>query len=856
MDWWDDTKIKPGSQWLEEIKKALDSAKVAVLLVSADFFASDFIAEYELPPLLKAAKTEGATILAVIISPSRFTKDKSLSEFQAVNDPSRPLIDMKRGEREKLWVSLTELIEAALVAPATLPVERIDKPDVQHPSQSASIAGPTLIQPDLAPAVGIFINRQEYLKTIQEFLADRAGRLVIVQGLPGIGKTTLAARLAEAIRERFKAVLWITCRDDQASPDVLFAKLHAFFEEHGEQGLRGIWNDPRPDQLEMKINRLIRALDANSYLLIFDEFQNWLADFQLKNSDVTQVLAGILRTAHQSKIVLISDQRPRLDPMVFHLPVGSMRESTLLGLSKPNAIQLLKETGFTIEDEKLLNRIIEHCDGNPYMLQLFSYLVSGLHRDPEELLASAETGTKFNRLLQAVTRDLSQDSHSALEMLSILRLPLSQRQLQAPDLRIDKVIGPLLDRFLVIEDTQSRKFGVSTVVRNFIKEILSEPRRRQLHEQAVAFYVNQRAGQLPQNYEELQLALEEGSHRFDSGDREGGARAIISVTSLLIDWGYIELAEENIFQALNNTNDQTVTAQCRWLQGSIADLRSDYSGALERFKDALQLYETANDCSGMARTLFRIGRIHNALDAFDTANEHFQRCIHTCEEHTVTDGWAASLLGIAWTLQERSSDVEKVLKLYQQSIERAEQSNDLETLSSAHRQMGFLLWTKRRQKDEAQEHYKQALQVSEKGSLVKEIGTIHMDMGYLYDEWGEYDKAQQSCQQAIEIFKALGNNYGLSSTYLNLGKVFESKQDLEAAVVWYNQSRSISASINNPGGQAYACFRLGKVLRQQGKLAEAEAVLLKAARLSKEHDLVETLSAAEQQLFQIKQLSE
>ena len=86
---------------------------------------------------------------------------------------------MKRGEREKLWVSLTELIEAALVAPATLPVERIDKPDVQHPSQSASIAGPTLIQPDLAPAVGIFINRQEYLKTIQEFLADRAGKQLL-----------------------------------------------------------------------------------------------------------------------------------------------------------------------------------------------------------------------------------------------------------------------------------------------------------------------------------------------------------------------------------------------------------------------------------------------------------------------------------------------------------------------------------------------------------------------------------------------------------------------------------------------------------------------------------------------------
>ncbi|MGH9429843.1 MAG: NB-ARC domain-containing protein, partial [Terriglobia bacterium] len=416
----------------------------------------------------------------------------------------------------------------------------------------------------------MFINRQEHIKAIQEFLADDARRLVVVQGLPGIGKTLLAAKLAEALRARFEAVLWITCKDDQASPDVLFAKLHAFFEENGEHGLRGVWNDPSPDQLQMKINLLIHALDENSYLLIFDDFQNWLGpDCQLKNPEVRQVLATILGTAHQSKILLISDQRPLLDPMAFRLPVGATLESIILGLTEPNAIQLLNVTGLKFEDEALQNRIVQHCDGNPYMLHMFSYLVSRLHRDPEELLSSGETETKFNGLLQAATRDLSQDSRSALETLSIIRLPLSQRQLQALDLRFDKVIGPLLDRFLVIEDTPSLQFGVSTVVRNFIKGALAEPRRLQLHKQAVAFYVKQRRGRVPQNYEELQLALEEGYHRFEYGDRVGGADAIIFVTQLLVDWGYINLAEQNILQALNNTENDALKAQCWWLQGRI-----------------------------------------------------------------------------------------------------------------------------------------------------------------------------------------------------------------------------------------------------------------------------------------------
>jgi peptidoglycan hydrolase-like protein with peptidoglycan-binding domain len=108
---WDDTKIAPGKKWREEIANAIRSTKVAVLLISAHFMASEFIAKNELPPLLEAAENEGTVILPVIISPCL---TGSLAAFQAVNSPSNPLVDLGRGDRDRVWVKLMEAITAAL----------------------------------------------------------------------------------------------------------------------------------------------------------------------------------------------------------------------------------------------------------------------------------------------------------------------------------------------------------------------------------------------------------------------------------------------------------------------------------------------------------------------------------------------------------------------------------------------------------------------------------------------------------------------------------------------------------------------------------------------------------------------
>lgn len=111
---WDDTMIKPGTRWKEEISKELGQAIIAVLLVSTDFLASNFIRDNELPPLLKAAEANGTLILPIIVSPCRFTSTEELKDFQAVNDPKITLSEVNHSQQERVLLKMTDAIEEHL----------------------------------------------------------------------------------------------------------------------------------------------------------------------------------------------------------------------------------------------------------------------------------------------------------------------------------------------------------------------------------------------------------------------------------------------------------------------------------------------------------------------------------------------------------------------------------------------------------------------------------------------------------------------------------------------------------------------------------------------------------------------
>ena len=123
VDVWDDSRIVPGTRWRGEIESALSRAAVAVLLVSADFLASDFVMNEEVPAILRNAETRGLQVLPLLIAPCLFGQS-ALNCFQSVNPLEFPLSKLSSHKRDEILVRLALSIEASLPKPGVFAAAR------------------------------------------------------------------------------------------------------------------------------------------------------------------------------------------------------------------------------------------------------------------------------------------------------------------------------------------------------------------------------------------------------------------------------------------------------------------------------------------------------------------------------------------------------------------------------------------------------------------------------------------------------------------------------------------------------------------------------------------------------------
>jgi hypothetical protein len=94
---WSDQRIGAGAEWEAEIEAALTASKVAVLLVSPAFLASDFIWKREMPRII-AHSEAGMDVLPLVVRPCAWRLEEALEPLQAKPGDGRALSTGTEGQ--------------------------------------------------------------------------------------------------------------------------------------------------------------------------------------------------------------------------------------------------------------------------------------------------------------------------------------------------------------------------------------------------------------------------------------------------------------------------------------------------------------------------------------------------------------------------------------------------------------------------------------------------------------------------------------------------------------------------------------------------------------------------------------
>ncbi len=119
---WYDRKIEPGSEWAAKIQEAMERAGVILLLISADFLASQYISEVELPFALARHKSGRATVIPVLLRPVEW-RDMPFAMLQILPSQARPVTSWANQDEAFSDVAgrLRELLYGQRLHEVTLP---------------------------------------------------------------------------------------------------------------------------------------------------------------------------------------------------------------------------------------------------------------------------------------------------------------------------------------------------------------------------------------------------------------------------------------------------------------------------------------------------------------------------------------------------------------------------------------------------------------------------------------------------------------------------------------------------------------------------------------------------------------
>ena len=562
IDIWYDRDISAGTEWEREISEQLNTAQIILLLVSPDFMDSDYCYSKEMQKAMERDGGGEARVIPVLIRPVIW-QNAPFSKIQVLPSNAKPITNWRN--RDQAFLDIVQGIEQTAKAWLTKPSISSQLPEQIHDMTNLGIKYQGW---DEAPSTPIFFGRTEELTALEQWVVQEQCRLLAVLGIGGVGKTALAVKLVEQIKDEFQFVFWRSLQNAPPLEGILKSCI---------QFLSNQQRIDLPEDIDGQMALLLQHLREKRCLLVLDNIETILqagdhaGQYRVEYAEYGRLLRRLGEAKHQSCILLTGREKPK-EIALFEGKTSPVRSLLLSGLEQKEGQELLRDKGLFGSD-KTWSDLIRLYAGNPLNLKLVS--------EPIEVLFGGDIAlflkrgkTAFGDIREPL--DLQFTRLSDLEREIMYWLAIEREAVSLDDLR-ENMVFPLsegdllvavgsLRRRSMIETSGTACFTLQPVIMEYVTDRFVERISEEIETQTIGLF---------------------GSHALMKAQakdyvRESQIRLILVPVAgrLLSNVGKdgIEKKLKNILSALRETHSQKSNYAAGNVLNLLVHLKSDLRG--------------------------------------------------------------------------------------------------------------------------------------------------------------------------------------------------------------------------------------------------------------------------------------
>ena len=607
------------------------------------------------------------------------------------------------------------------------------------------------------PRLRHFYGRTTELDNMVNLLEARATTL-LVPGIAGIGKTTVASKLIERFMHR-RNLLYHRCQDWEGSRS-FFESIADWLSSMGNSDFSTYLAATPVPQPADAANILVSSLEGSPSLIVIDDFHK-VADLVLHQTFQAMSLAllgsdekiGLVMFSRSFKpVVPTKDAEGRIASLVMPLD----------GLDLESGRKLL--TSFeSLADEQWLH-IHGLSRGHPLVLELINRGAS----------AGAFHETLENYVQVEIFSKLSAEQKRVLSALSIFRESISVEALAQQELNTDE-LDALVESGLA-RQADADTYDVHDLIREFLLRSLSPTLKAESHAKCAEWYRKQT--------KEHDILIELVYHYIQSNQFEEASTLVVEEGRRLVGKGHLELL--GLIERIETVDlDGTVVVTLSQIQGEILALLGRLDEADEVLKGALKTAQSDSPLLVQAEILSSMADVSRKQGKSDESLEQHKKAL----KHYIALGnakWAARTYNNIGYLLRRKNERNKALEAYGEVEVILNDANDEELLSSQLTLARALidLGEVERARHHAIEAHERTSQLGDAALHARAQGVL----GRYYANVGQSELALFHYTEAIEAMNEAGDLPSLVEITMLLGEVLHDAGRTEEALEHYREA--------------------------------------------------------------------